>query len=69
MVDAEGERVYVGNYSSGTVVEFDVSTPVPKAVRAVEVGPLLRGIGIHEPTGAVYAASACGVFAVAEGRQ
>lgn len=69
VVDREAERVYVGNYSSGTVVEFDVSAQTPVAVRTVEVGPLLRGIGIHEASGAVYAASACGVFEVTGARR
>lgn len=68
VADREGERVYVGNYSSGTVVEFDISGDVPVRVREVVVGPLLRGIGLHEPTGAVYAASACGIFEVTGGR-
>ena len=68
VVDGEGERVFVGNYSSGTVVEFDVSGAVPRPVRTLTVGPLLRGIGMHEPSGAVYAASACGVFEITPGR-
>ncbi|MEE2827603.1 MAG: hypothetical protein VX498_00325 [Myxococcota bacterium] len=69
VVDRLGQRVYVGNYSSGTVVEFDIGGDSPVALREVEVGPLLRGIGIHEPSGAVYAASACGVFEVTQGRK
>lgn len=68
VVDSSGERVFVGNYSSGTVVEFDISGGDLVRVKEVSVGPLLRGLGIHKPSGAVYAASGCGIFEIAAGR-
>ena len=69
VLDGRTGRVYVGNYSSGTVTTLRTravdGTPVsPRVVADVEVGPVLRGIAIHEASGRVFAASACGVFEV-----
>lgn len=61
-------RLYVGNYSGGTVSVFETQRAgeliAPERVDVVEVGPVLRGIGIHRGSGRIYAASACGVYEV-----
>ena len=67
VVDPNRQRVFVGNYSEGTVVEFDISGPSPVSLTTTEVGPLLRGITIHPESGIVYAASSCGVFQINQG--
>jgi hypothetical protein len=64
VIDPSRQRVFVGNYSEGTVVEFDISGPSPLPLATTEVGPLLRGITIHPESGTVYAASSCGVFQI-----
>ena len=66
--DASTGRLYVGNYSGGTVSVFETREGErvipPRRVDVVEVGPVLRGVGIHEASGRAFAASACGVFEV-----
>ena len=66
---APSGRLHVGNYSDGTVSTFETRTAdgrlqAPVRTRRTEVGPVLRGIGMHPESGRTFAASACGVFEV-----
>ena len=58
--------LHVGAYSGGEVWTYALEPKRPQLhlLRRTPVGSLLRGIGIDEGTGTVYAASACGIFAI-----
>lgn len=63
--DRERSRLYAGGYADGVVTAFDVGEGGLAPVFSVEVGSLLRGLGLDAASGRVYAASGCGVFEVA----
>ncbi len=62
--DRDRGLLYVGGYADGAVWTFDVSRQRVEPLGHVQVGSLLRGVGLDESTGRVFAASACGVFEV-----
>ncbi len=60
-IDRERGRLYVAGYGDGFVHRFSLG-PEITALGKVEVGPLLRGVGIDPVSGRVAAASGCGIF-------
>ena len=67
LVDRPRGLLHVAEYSGGSVRTYRMEEGGPglDLVQSVPVGSLLRGIGLHPATGAVYAASGCGVFEIA----
>lgn len=61
-IDRERKRLYVAGYGDGFVHRFSLEGPEMTSLGKVEVGPLLRGIGLDPTTGRVVAASGCGIF-------
>ena len=62
VLDRARDRLVVAGYGDGVVRAYSTKEGRLRALQEVRVGPLLRGLGLNPETGAVYAASACGVF-------
>ncbi len=66
VLDRDRDLLHVAAYSSGDVHTYWIDEDGRLSeVRRARVGSLLRGIGLDAATGALYAASGCGVFEVA----
>lgn len=65
VLDRRRHRLYVGGYADGVVRSWSTAGRDLLPLSQVEVGPLLRGLGLDPETGRVYAASGCGLFEVA----
>lgn len=59
--DRARERLFVAGYGDGFVHRFSTAGGKVEALDTIEVGPLLRGVGLEPETGRVLAASACAV--------
>ena len=66
VLDSLRGLLHVGAYSGGEVWTYRLNPGSPRLTFAqrTRVGSLLRGIGLDASTGAIYAASACGIFAI-----
>ena len=65
VLDRERHRLYVGGYADGIVRAWSTGGDRLVPLFEVEVGSLLRGLGLDPVSGRVYAASGCGLFEVA----
>ncbi len=63
-IDRARSRMYVAGYGDGRVHRFAIDAEAVRPLGAIEVGPLLRGVGVDPSTGRVVAASGCGIFEV-----
>lgn len=66
VLDRTRRRLHVAGYADGTVSSFAIEDGRLSPIGATRVGSLLRGVGLDPTTGAVFAASGCGVFAIPE---
>ena len=66
VLDRERRRLYVGGYADGVVQAWSTAGETLEPLYQVEVGSLLRGLGLEPETGRVFAASGCGLFEVGE---
>ena len=66
VLDRQRQRLYVGGYADGVVYAWSTAGEELEPLYQVEVGSLLRGLGLEPETGRVYAASGCGLFEVGE---
>jgi|GEM_PF-1553838 len=62
--DPARNRLYVANYGDGSVVTLSTEGGVLQEVGRVDVGWLLRGLGVDADSGVAVAASGCGVFVI-----
>jgi hypothetical protein len=65
VLDRARHRLYVGGYADGIVRAWSTDGPELEPLFEVQVGSLLRGLGLEPETGRVFAASGCGLFEVA----
>ena len=62
VADRRRALVYAGNYGDGTVDVISIA--LGERIGRIEVGKLVRKIGLHEQSGRVFVATYCGLIEI-----